>query len=128
MSALWKTILDKSSLAFAMRHIFESISKSKIATVRFESTPPIRLSVQIPRPYFLSTPPENDEEAIPGLWITTANAISDRDGDETPTLSKHFALLLLEDESRIIADIQADGGELANPLLGFLKILKPTLS
>ncbi|KAI9732484.1 MAG: Nitrogen permease regulator 3 [Claussenomyces sp. TS43310] len=128
MSSLWKCILDKSSLAVAIKHIFESISSNKIATVRFESDPPVRLSVQIPKPYFLTTPPEDDEEAMPGLWITTADCMSDKDGDDDTVLSKHFALLLLEDESKIIADIQADGGELANPLLDYLKILKPTLS
>lgn len=64
---------------------------------------------------------------MPGLWITSANVYKDVDGDDTG-LNKHFALLLLDDETKIIADIQADGGELANPLLEYLKIMKPTMS
>jgi hypothetical protein len=110
-----------------IKDIYEAISNDKIATVRFNSNPPVRLSVQIPKPYSLSSPPDDDELAMPGLWITSANVYKDVDNDDT-TLSKHFALLLLDDEAKIIADIQADGGELANPLLEYLKIMKPTMS
>jgi hypothetical protein len=85
--------------------------------------------VQIPKPVFLSVPPDNDEEAMPGVWITTANCLEEQEGgDDTPILNKHFALLLLDNEDKIMADIQADGGELAAPLLQYLQIMKPTSS
>jgi hypothetical protein len=88
----------------------------------------VKISVQIPKPYFLSTPPEDDEESMPGVWITTANCLLSQDGDEGAVLNKHFALLLLDDESKIVSEISAEGGELAEPLLEYLKIVKPTLS
>jgi hypothetical protein len=129
MSALWHTILQKSTLAQTMKTIYTSISSNNIAVVQLMSDPPVRLSVQIPKPYFLSMLPEFDEPSMPGLWITTANFLGDQEyEDETSLLSKHFALLLLEDEEKTIADIQADGGELTAPLLEYLKIVKPTLS
>ena len=56
--------------------------------------------------------PEFDEPSQPGLWITTANFIGDQEkefDDESSLLSKHFALLLLDDEEKTIADIQSDG-------------------
>lgn len=128
MSLLWNEIIIKSPLGAAIRDIYEAISSENIATVRFNSDPPVRLSVQVPKPFFLSAPPDVDEESMPGVWITTANCLEDPDGDETPVLNKHFALLLLDDEDKIKADIEADGGELAAPLLQYLQILKPTLS
>lgn len=129
MSVLWDTILRKSSLAQMMKTIYTSISSNNIAVVQLLSDPPVRLSVQIPKPYFLSMLPEFDEPSMPGLWITTANFFGDQENeDETSLLSKHFALLLLDDEDKIIADIQSDGGELTGPLLEYLKIVRPTLS
>lgn len=128
MSSLWTKIIDKSSLASAIRDIFEAISTNNIATVHFPSEPPVRLSVQIPKPYFLTVPPEVDEEAMPGVLITTANCLEDQEGEETPILNKHYALLLMDDEGKIMADIQADGGDLATPLLDYLRILQPTVS
>jgi hypothetical protein len=129
MSTLWDTILRKSTLAQTMKTIYTSISTNNIAVVQLLSDPPVRLSVQIPKPYFLSMLPEFDEPSMPGLWITTANFFGDQEyEDETSLLSKHFALLLLDDEDKIIADIQSDGGELTGPLLEYLKIVKPTLS
>ena len=128
MSTLWTNILEKSSLAVAIKDVYTAISSDCIATVRFNSIPPVKLSVQVPRPYFLPAPPRFDEEAMPGLWITTANCFGDADGDDQSALSKHAALLVLDDETKIITDIQSDGGELANPLLEYLKVLKPTLS
>ena len=129
MKSLWHKILEKSSLATAMRDIYMAISSNSIANVRFMSNPPVRLSVQIPKPYFLSVPPDNDEEAMPGALITTASYLGDsRDGDDSANLNKHSALLLLDDEEKIVAEVRDDGGELKDPLLEYLKILKPTSS
>jgi hypothetical protein len=129
MKSLWHKILEKSSLAAAMRDIYVAISSDSVANVRFLSNPPVRLSVQIPKPYFLSVPPDNDEESMPGALITTTSYLGDsRDGDDSANLNKHSTLLLLDDEDKIIAEVQADGGDLAAPLLEYLKILKPTSS
>lgn len=131
MSVLWDTILQKSSLARTLKEVYTSISINNIAVINLQSDPPVRLSVQIPKPYFASMLPEFDEPSQPGLWITTANFIGDQEkefDDESSLLSKHFALLLLDDEEKTIADIQSDGGELAAPLLEYLKIVRPTLS
>lgn len=131
MSVLWETILQKSSLARTLKEVYTSISSNNIAVINLQSDPPVRLSVQIPKPYFTSMLPEFDEPSQPGLWITTANFIGDQEkefDDESSLLSKHFALLLLDDEEKTIADIQSDGGELAAPLLEYLKIVRPTLS
>lgn len=128
LNSLWAAILQKSSLAIAIKNIYNAISTDGIAMVQFISDPVVRLSVQIPKPYFLSMPPEFDEISMPGVWITTANCLTNEDGDEVPVLNKHFALLLMEEEDKIIADIQTDGGELTGPLLEYLKIAKPTLS
>jgi hypothetical protein len=128
MKSLWHKILEKCSLAVAIRDIYNAISSENIANVRFASDPPVRLSVQIPKPYYLSVPPDYDEESMPGVWITTASLMTDKDGEDGGNLNKHSALLLLDDEDKITAEIQADGGDLAAPLLEYLKILKPTCS
>jgi nitrogen permease regulator 3-like protein len=129
MKSLWQKILEKSSLATAMRDIYVAISSNSIANVRFMSNPPVRLSVQIPKPYFLTVPPDYDEEAMPGVLITTGSYLGDfQDSDDGENLNKHSALLLLDDEDKIMAEVQADGGELKGPLLEYLKILKPTSS
>lgn len=131
MSVLWDTILQKSSLARTLKEVYTSISSNNIAVINLQSDPPVRLSIQIPKPYFTSMLPEFDEPSQPGLWITTANFIGDQEkefDDESSLLSKHFALLLLDDEEKTILDIQSDGGELAAPLLEYLKIVRPTLS
>lgn len=129
MSSLWDAILKESSLGQAMHDVFEAITKNKIANIHIDTRPAIDFSVQIPVPYFLRTLPTIQEPAMPGLWITTANSLEiDEDGLPTQYLSKHFALLLLDDEEKIISDIQAEAVELADPLIQFIKLSKPTLS
>src|SRR5438045_4262092 len=90
MKSLLQKILQRSSLAASIRDIFDAISAEKIANVRFLSNPPVKISVQIPKPSFLNSPPEDDEESIPGVWITTANCLLSHDGDEGAALNKHF--------------------------------------
>jgi nitrogen permease regulator 3-like protein len=128
MRSLWHKIVEKSPLAAAIRDIYTAISRDNIANVRFASDPPVRLSVQIPKPYYLSVPPDYDEESMPGVWITTASHMTEKDGEDGGNLSKHSALLLLDDDDKITTEIKNDGGELAVPLLEYLKILKPTSS
>jgi hypothetical protein len=129
MSWLWGEILAKSSLAGAIRDVFTAISNTKIATVQLSTNPPLDLSLQIPVPSFLTRLPEPTDRAMPGLLLTTANPFVDDEGVADPTnLNKHFALLLLNDEDKIIAEIQADNTELSAPLIECIRLCKPTLS
>lgn len=129
MSWLWNEILLKSTLAAAIRDVYLAISSNKIATVRFATTPPLDISLQIPIPNFLMSFPSSTEKAMPGLLLTTANPLVDEEGNEDSThLNKHFALLLLDDETKIVAEIQADDTDLSAPLLECIRLCKPTLS
>jgi hypothetical protein len=129
MSWLWSHILVKSTLAGAIRDIFDSISNSKIATIHLPTNPPLDLSLQIPVPSFLTSIPSATERSMPGLPLTTANPFVDEEGNEDPfNLNKHFALLLLDDEDKVIAELQADSTELSAPLIECIRLSKPTLS
>lgn len=129
MSWLWSHILAKSTLAGAMRDIFESISQCQIATVHLPSNPALDLSLLIPVPHFLTSIPSSTERSMPGLPLTTANPFVDEEGNEEPShLNKHFALLLLDDEDKVIAELQADNTELSAPLIDCIRLSKPTLS
>ncbi|KAE9376819.1 hypothetical protein N431DRAFT_479975 [Stipitochalara longipes BDJ] len=129
MSWLWNEILIKSTLAAALRDVYLAISVDKIATVRFATKPPLDLSLQVPVPNFLMSLPTSAEKAMPGLLVTTANPLVDEEGNEDPThLNKHFALLLLDNESKIVAEIQADDTDLSEPLIECIRLCKPTLS
>lgn len=109
--------------------MFNAVSNTKIATVHLATHPALDLSLQIPVPSFLTKLPEPTERAIPGLIVTTANPLVDDEGVADPAhLNKHFALLLLNDEDKIIAEIQADNTELSAPLIECIKLCKPTLS
>ena len=129
MSWLWTDILVKSTLAGAIRDTFNSIAKNRIATVRLPSNPPLDLSLQIPVPSFLTSIPSPTERSMPGLPLTSANPFIDEEGNEDPTyLNRHFALLLLDDEDKVIAELQADNTELSAPLIECIRLSKPTLS
>ncbi|TVY54177.1 Nitrogen permease regulator 3 [Lachnellula cervina] len=129
MSWVWNEILLQSTLAGAIRDVFLATSNNKIATLRLATTPPLELSLQIPVPPYLTSFPSSDERAMLGLLLTSANPIIDEEGNEDPThLNKHFALLLLDDETKIISEIQADNTELSAPLIECIRLCKPTLS
>ncbi|TVY48284.1 Nitrogen permease regulator [Lachnellula occidentalis] len=129
MSWVWSEILLQSTLAGAIRDVFLATSNNKIATLRLATTPPLELSLQIPVPPYLTSFPSPDERAMLGLLLTSANPILDEEGNEDPThLNKHFALLLLDDETKIISEIQADNTELSAPLIECIRLCKPTLS
>jgi len=129
MSWLWNEILIKSTLAGAIRDIYLAISANKIATIRLATTPPLDLSLQVPVPNFLMSLPTSTEKAMLGLLVTTANPLVDEEGNEDPThLNKHFALLLLDNESKIVAEIQADDTDLSEPLIECIRLCRPTLS
>jgi hypothetical protein len=129
MSWLWSQILAQSSLAGAIRDVFTAVSNSKIATVHLATNPLLDLSLQIPIPSFLTKLPDPTERAMPGLLLTTANPLVDDEGVADPThLNKHFALLLLNDEDKVVTEIQADNTELSAPLIECIRLCKPTLS
>ncbi|TVY83383.1 Nitrogen permease regulator, partial [Lachnellula suecica] len=129
MSWLWGQILLQSTLAGAIQDVFLAISNNKIATLRLATTPPLELSLQIPIPPYLTSFPSPDDRAILGLVLTSANPMIDEEGNVDPThINKHFALLLLDDETKIIAEIQADSTELSAPLLECIRLCKPTMS
>lgn len=129
MSWLWNEILGRSTLACAIRDVATAISQDKIATIHLAADPPLDLSLQVPIPSFLTSLPSPTERSMPGLLLTTANPLLDEDGNEDPTnLNKHFALLLLDDQEKIIAEIEKDNTELSAPLVQYIRHSKPTLS
>ncbi|KAF4633578.1 hypothetical protein G7Y89_g4537 [Cudoniella acicularis] len=129
MSWLWNEILLKSTLAGAIRDVFNAVSNNDIATVRLGASPLVDLSLQIPIPAYLTRYPGSDERAMLGLLLTSANGLVNEDSSEDPTrLNKHFALLLLDDGEKIITEIQADNTELTAPLIECIRLCKPTLS
>ncbi|KAI9838465.1 MAG: Nitrogen permease regulator 3 [Thelocarpon superellum] len=129
MSSLWHSILSRSGLAKALSGVFLSISTSKIAHVfindRFD------VSLQIPQLASISVLPSIVEPQMPGVWLTTANIYNEEDdGVEENTFARYSSLLLLDDVENIVKDIDRENGPppLANSLVKFVNIVKPTMS
>ncbi|KAI0534011.1 nitrogen permease regulator of amino acid transport activity 3-domain-containing protein [Xylaria digitata] len=131
MSVLWKEILGVSSLAACMQDIYDAVSQNKIAALQLE-TPEgtIAHSVQISVPFYLTDlPPEEEAASTRGLWITTANYFIEEDSLHDPSfLDKNFGLLLMSDEKKIIAELQADADEATAAMVEFVRLSKPTMS
>ncbi|KAH6660236.1 nitrogen permease regulator of amino acid transport activity 3-domain-containing protein [Truncatella angustata] len=135
MSVLWRQILETSSLAASMQDVYEAVCANKIAALQLE-TPQgtVTHSVQIPVPFHLPDLPNIDDaeaEGHRGLWLTTANSFADLDVaavDDPTFLDKTFALLLLQDEKKIAAELQADQDEATNAMIEFVRLSKPTTS
>jgi hypothetical protein len=129
MSWLWSEIIIKSTLAAAIKDVFIAISNNEIATVQLATNPTLDLSLQIPVPSFLASLPNFTEKAMPGLLLTTADPFVDDEGILDPNhLNRHFALLLLDDEDKIVNEITNDNTELSEPLITCIRLCKPTLS
>lgn len=70
----------------------------------------------------------------PGVWLTTATAeSSDEIASIDPnycsmSLAKHFTLLLLDSETKILADVSQSGGPLATALAHYIRVSSPTKS
>ena len=130
MTSLYAEILSTSSLAKAIASIYNSISTNRIASVTLSEE--VSISLQIPPVTSTSVlPTATDPPAQRGLWLTTADAVSDESsGNPTPSihLAKHFALLLLQNENEIVRDIEASGGPLAGPLSHYVRASTPTKS
>lgn len=128
VASIYHQILSQSSLAKAISTLFYSISDSKIAQIHL--TPTLSLSLQIPIPTSTPVLPGPIDPQMPGLWLTTANALPTDDDVDTTTsqLASHFTLLLLCDLSAILADINATSSPLTEPLTHYLRVSKPTKS
>lgn len=122
MSVLWPALISQCSLAKAIAILYTSIANNRIAHVSIGQG--FEASIQIPQA--ISTPyvPTPTEPQLPGLWLTTANSLSD-DGQ---SLSPHAALLLLEDKDMMLKEVEGDGKESASPLAFFIRELTPTKS
>ncbi|KAI1107673.1 nitrogen permease regulator of amino acid transport activity 3-domain-containing protein [Jackrogersella minutella] len=130
MSTLWKEILETSSLAASMQDVYEAVSHNKIAALQLETAEgAVTHSVQIPVPFYLTDLPPDDESGSKGLWITTANSFVEEDSLSDPGfLDKNFALLLMSDEKKIIAELQTDPDETTAAMIEFVRLSKPTMS
>ena len=104
------------------------MSSSRIAHVSL--TPTLSLSLQIPIPTSISVLPTPLLPQLPGLWLTTANALPTDDDFQTAgsQLGAHFTLLLLSDLHTIMSDINATRSEITGPLTHYLRVSKPTKS
>lgn len=132
MSVLWEEILHNSSLAASMQDLYDAISRNKIAALQLDTgEATVTHSVQIPVPFHIpDLPPLEREEDSRGLWITTANTfVGDSDAFEEPHyLDKNFALLLMDDDKKIIAELSADPDETTLSMIEFVRHSKPTMS
>lgn len=131
MSQLWEEILQNSSLAASMQDLYDAISRNKIAALQLETGEgTITHSVQIPVPFHIADlPPPDREEDSRGLWITTANSfVGDNDAIDEPYLDKNFALLLMDDDKKIISELSADPDETTLSMIEFVRHSKPTMS
>jgi hypothetical protein len=113
-------------MARAISEVFISISASKIAHVIIDDA--FDISLQIPVPVSIHCLPTIREKGWPGLWLTTANSFEDDEHLEHSNLAKHFALLLLDEEDKILAEIQDESRNLSTALSQYIKASKPTLS
>ena len=130
MSVLWKDILEVSTLASSMQQIFDAVSQNKVAEFQLETTGgTVAPSVQIPVPFYVAELPPEDDETTRGLWLTTANSTLNEDlFDEPEFLDRNFALLLMHDEKKIIAELQANPDERTPAMVEFVRLSKPTSS
>ncbi|KAF3355561.1 hypothetical protein VdG1_06973 [Verticillium dahliae VDG1] len=130
MSSLWAEILMSSSLAASVQDIYEAVSQNKIAALQLDTVAgPLTPSVQIPVPFYVADLPQDGEEGQRGLWLTTANSFTGEDTiDEPGFLDRSFGLLLMEDERKIIAELQADPDPTTAAMVEFVRLSKPTQS
>lgn len=130
MSLLWEEILATSSLAASMQDLYEAVSQNRIAALQLETIEGmVTHSVQIPIPFHVPDLPQDGEEGQAGLWLTTANSLMGDDAvEELGFLDKNFALLLMMDERRIVAELQNDPDEQTLAMIEFVRHCKATLS
>jgi nitrogen permease regulator 3-like protein len=130
MSSLWYEILATSSLAASVQDIYEAVSQNKIAALQLETAEgSLTPSFQIPVPFYIPDLPQEGEPDQSGLWLTTANSFVHEDAlDEPGFLDRNFALLLMDDEKKIVAELQADSDPATVAMVEFVRLSKPTTS
>lgn len=131
MTALWHEILAASSLAQSMQDVYEAISQNRIAVLQLDTQDgAVTHSVQIPIPLHVSDLPQEGERNATGIWLTTANSFAGtgRDPGELGFLDKNFGLLLLDEDKKIITELQSDPDESTMAMIEFIRHSKPTLS
>ena len=113
-----------------MHDIYEAVSQNKIASLHLETaTGAITPSFQIPVPFYIADLPEDSDRDQHGLWLTTANAFLSPDALEEPGfLDRNFALLLMDDEKKIISELQQDVDPTTMSMVEFVRLSKPTMS
>lgn len=113
-----------------MQDIYDAVSQNKIAALQLDTAEgPVTHSVQIPMPFHTPDLPQDGEDGLRGLWLTTANSFLEDDAFEISNfLDKNFALLLMDDEKKIVAELQNDPDETTQPMVEFVRHCKPTLS
>ena len=90
---------------------------------------PLSLSMQIPVPFYIPDLGPEDETRQHGLWLTSANTyIPEEAEDEPEYLEKNFALLLMDDEKKIISQLQVDLDRSTFAMVEFVRLCKPTMS
>ncbi|KXJ89221.1 nitrogen permease regulator of amino acid transport activity 3-domain-containing protein [Microdochium bolleyi] len=129
LEVLWKEILQTSSLAASMQDVYEAISHNRIAALQLETAEgPVTHSVQIPVPFYVTDLAPEDQLRPKGLWITTANSFVEDSLDDPGFLDRNFALLLISDEKKVVAELQADADETTAAMVEFVRLTKPTMS
>ncbi|CAH0019387.1 unnamed protein product [Clonostachys rhizophaga] len=130
MSVLWKEILHSSSLAASMHDIYEAVSQNRIAALHLDTADGVLTpSFQIPIPFYVPDIPQDTDQDQRGLWLTSANAFLSQDAIEEPGfLDRNFALLLMDDEKKIISELQADPDMTTVSMVEFVRLSKPTMS
>ncbi|PHH88034.1 hypothetical protein CDD83_8072 [Cordyceps sp. RAO-2017] len=130
MGNLWKELSQMSSLAASVQEIYEAVSQNKIATLHLDTAAGVLTpSVQIPAPFCVSDIPAEHDQGQRGLWLTTANAFLSQDAlDEPGLMDRNFALLLMDDEKKIIAELQTDRDPTTVSMVEFVRLAKPTMS
>lgn len=113
-----------------MQDIYDAVSQNKIAALQLDTAEgTVTHSVQIPIPFYISDLPQDGDLDAQGLWITTANTFVGDDAlDGLGYLDKNFALLLMDDEKRIISELQTDPDGTTLSMIEFVRHCRATLS
>lgn len=114
-----------------MQDIYNAVSQNKIAALHLDTAAGVLTpSFQIPVPFHLpDLPPLNSDRDERGLWLTSANAFMSQDAlDEPGFLDRNFSLLLMDDEKKIIAELQAYPDPTTMSMVDFVRLCKPTMS
>lgn len=123
MNELWTQMLKSSTLAATLASIYDRISANEIARVVLSRD--VECSLQIPQRTSTAYAPSPAAPQIQGLYLSTAWML-DEDGEQG--LSPYAALLLLQDKTTLLKEIESDNRELAVPLAYFVREMTPSKS